>query len=175
MKATTSWGPSNPNWNFTGVDPSEAMLQIAKDKAHQLGIENRVNLVQGTVNQTSEHSFDAASSILVLHFIHDRQEKWDMLKTIKDKLKPNAPFALVSAYGESNSEELQNRINIWKSFFLSAGHEPAKLEAMEKNVSEQLSLLTEAEIVKLLEGAGFKNVTRFYSTGIFGGWMCHAH
>lgn len=35
----SAWGPSNPKWMFTGVDPSEEMLEITKNKAVQLGLE----------------------------------------------------------------------------------------------------------------------------------------
>ncbi|WP_172463514.1 hypothetical protein [Priestia endophytica] len=49
---------------------------------------------------------------MVLHFIHDDQEKLKLLQAIKDDLKQGAPFVLVSAYGQRDGEELQNRLNI---------------------------------------------------------------
>lgn len=42
----SAWGPTNPKWTFTGVDPAMEMLQIAQHKAVQLDIENRVQLLQ---------------------------------------------------------------------------------------------------------------------------------
>ena len=42
-------GPSNPKWIFTGVNPSKEMLQMAKNKSIQLGMESRVKLIQGTI------------------------------------------------------------------------------------------------------------------------------
>lgn len=171
----SAWGPSNPKWTFTGVDPSEEMLHIAKNKAAQLGLESRVELIQGTIDDIplSKPKFDAASCILVLHFIDDEQEKLKLLRIIKDNLKSGAPFVLVSAYGYRDSSELYDRINVWKSFFLDAGYEKSKADDMGK-VIMNISFIPESQIAQLLKGAGFTNITRFYSTGLFAGWICQA-
>lgn len=60
-----AWGPPNPKWMFTGVDPSAQMLEIAKHKAIQRGRENRVRLIPGTIDDlpVSEPKFDGASCI----------------------------------------------------------------------------------------------------------------
>jgi tRNA (cmo5U34)-methyltransferase len=141
----------------------------------QLGTDSRLRLIQGTIDDlpTSDSKFDAASCILVLHFIDDVQEKLKLLRTIKDHLKPGAPFVLVSAYGDGESAELQDRINIWKSFFLDAGYEKSKADDMGK-VIMKISFIPENQIEKLLAESGFVKITRFYSTGLFAGWICHA-
>lgn len=171
----SAWGPSNPKWAFTGVDPSKEMLQMALDKSMQLGLEDRVQLIQGTVANLPvvDSKFDAASCILVLHFIKDVQQKLELLKTIKDKLKPGAPFVLVTAYGDPAGAELQDRINVWKSFFYDVGYDSSKLDEMGKGIMN-ISFIPEHHIEQLLEESGFIKITRFYSTGLFAGWICHA-
>ncbi|MGY4691083.1 class I SAM-dependent methyltransferase [Salibacterium sp. K-3] len=171
-----AWGPSNPGWTFTGVDPSKDMLDTADEKAAQLDINNRGHLMQGTVDDLplQEPAFDAASCILVLHFIHDEKEKRHLLQSIRKRLKPGAPFVLVSAYGEVDSSELQNRLNVWKSFGVDAGRDPDHMDEMTGKLKEQVSFLPESQIEQLLAASGFTNITRFYSTGIMGGWMCHS-
>lgn len=171
----SAWGPSNPNWTFTGIDPSEEMLQIAQFKAQQLAIENRVQLLSGTIDTlpSSPFTYDAASCILVLHFIEDRQQKLNLLHNIHAQLKPGKPFVLACAYGDRNSDELQDRIKIWQSFFLEAGYKKAKVEDMGK-VIMNISFLSDQAIQELLKEAGFKQITRFFSSGLFAGWMSHA-
>lgn len=170
-----AWGPSNPKWTFTGVDPSKEMLQMAKNKSIQLGLESRVRLIKGTIADLPlpESKFDAASCILVLHFIVDVQQKLKLLRTIKDNLKPGAPFILVSAYGDPGEAELQDRINVWKSFYLDAGYELSKVDEMGK-VIMNISFIPEDHIERLLVESGFTNIAQFYSTGLFAGWICHA-
>lgn len=171
----SAWGPTNPNWTFTGLDPAEEMLQIAQHKATQLGVEDRVQLLQGTIDNlpTNMPKFDAASCILVLHFIKDRQEKLNLLKSIHAQLKPEKPFVLACAYGDRESEELQDRINIWQSFFLEAGYKKEKVESMGKIIMN-ISFISAQEIEQLLQEAGFKHISRFFSSGLFAGWMSHA-
>ncbi|GIN97276.1 hypothetical protein J6TS1_31460 [Siminovitchia terrae] len=74
----------------------------------KLGLENRVRLIRGTIDGLlpSESKFDAASCILVLHFIDGEQEKLKLLKSIKGHLKHGAPFVLVSVYGDRDNAEL---------------------------------------------------------------------
>ncbi len=171
----SAWGPSNPNWTFTGVDPSKEMLQMAENKSMQLGLESRVKLIQGTIADLPlpVSKFDAASCILVLHFIDDVQQKLKLLQEIKNNLKPGAPFVLVSAYGDPAGSELQDRINVWKSFFLDIGYDLSKVDDMGKMIMK-ISFIPENHIKRLLEESGFTNITRFYSTGLFAGWICHA-
>ncbi|MBO0587420.1 class I SAM-dependent methyltransferase [Sporosarcina sp. E16_8] len=170
-----AWGPSNPKWTFTGIDPSKEMLQMAMHKSIQLGLESRVKLIEGTIADLSpaDSKFDAASCILVLHFIKDVQQKLELLRTIKDKLKPGAPFVLVTAYGDPDDAELQDRINVWKSFFFDVGYDSSKLDEMGKGIMN-ISFIPEQKIENLLAESGFTNSTRFYSTGLFAGWICHA-
>ncbi|MED1917363.1 methyltransferase domain-containing protein [Bacillus thuringiensis] len=172
----SAWGPSNPKWTFTGVDPSAEMLAMAKNKTVQLGLESRVQLIQGTIEDVphSDSKHDAASCILVLHFINDVPEKLKLLRAIKEHLKPGAPFVLVSAYGDLDDAELRNRLNIWKSFFLDVGYESSKVEEMGNTIMTKASFLSEPKIEQLLREAGFTNIGRFHSTGLFGGWICHA-
>lgn len=172
----SAWGPSNPTWTFTGVDPSEEMLKIAENKAIQLGLESRVKFIQGTVDDIplQDSKFDAATCILVLHFVDDDQEKLKLLEAIQRNLKPGAPFVLVTAYGDRDDAELQYRLNVWKSFWLDAGYEPAKMDELVNKGIFKISFLPEKQIEKLLAAAGYTKITRFYSTGLFGGWICHA-
>lgn len=171
----SAWGPSNPAWTFTGVDPSEEMLKMAREKARQLDIQNRVKLLQGTVEDLPhpDATFDAASCILVLHFIDDDQEKRKLLRTIKDNLKSGAPFVLVSAYGDRDDAELQDRLQVWKSFWMDAGRSSSEADEALKGVMK-ISFIPENEMEQILAASGFRNITRFYSTGLFAGWICHA-
>lgn len=172
----SAWGPSNPEWTFTGVDISEQMLKSAKFKTAQLGMESRVKLILGTIDDLpqTDSKFDAASCILVLHFIDDVHEKLKLLRSIKNNMKSRAPFVLVSAFGDRNEAELHDRLNVWKSFWLDGGKELSKVNEMINTALMKLSIIPETQITQLLAESGFTNITRFYTTGLFGGWICHA-
>ena len=49
----------------------------------------------------------------------------------------------------------------------------AEVDEMEKTV-RNLSFIPEEEIVRLLQEAGFGNIAKFFTTNMFGGWICKA-
>jgi hypothetical protein len=66
-----------------------------------------------------------------------------------------APFVLVTAYGDRDDVELQDRLNVWKSFFLDARFESSKLDEMVNRSIMKISFLTENQIERLLAESGF--------------------
>ena len=55
---TATIAAAQPTWRFTGVDPSPAMLDLARDEVSPFA--DRVDLVEGTVDQLPERRFDGA-------------------------------------------------------------------------------------------------------------------
>ena len=54
------------------------------------------------------------------------------------------------------------------------GRAPAKVNEMVNTGIMKISFLPEKQIEGLLQESGFTNITKFFVTGLFGGWMCHA-
>ena len=170
-----TFGKANPTWTFAGVDPSEAMLDVAIQKAKNEGIEERVSIHTGTIEQIEfEETFDGATCLLVLHFVETIEEKLSLLKTVKENLKPGAPFVLVTMYGDQSKPEFDERMNLWKSIWLDLTNLTLEdVEGMEASVRE-LSFISAKQIEDLLEQAGFERITQFFSTTLFGGWIAHS-
>jgi len=71
-----------PGWRFTAVDPSESMLETAK----QL---ERTDVRLGHVEDLAvDESCDAASLIGVLHHLDGDDAKEEILRSIRARLKP---------------------------------------------------------------------------------------
>jgi tRNA (cmo5U34)-methyltransferase len=169
-----TFGKANPTWTFSGVDPSEAMLEVALQKAKNEGIEERVSIHTGTIEEIEfNETFDAATCLLVLHFVETIEEKLSLLKTVRERLKPGSPFVLVSMFGDQSNPEFDERMNLWKSIWLDLTDLTQEdVEAMEESVRE-LSFIPASQIEELLQQAGFERVTQFFSTTLFGGWIAH--
>ncbi|AYC28627.1 class I SAM-dependent methyltransferase [Paenisporosarcina cavernae] len=167
----TIWGPQNPNWHFTGVDPSEEMLEVAAYKVKELQMDDRAQWVAGYLHDVSlEKMFDAATCMLVLHFVETREGKRALLQQIYDALKPGAPFVMSCMYGNTSSKEFANRLQHWKLIWLDLTNlDQEDVDAMAESVSE-LPICEEEEIESLLEEVGFEHVTKFFSTTLFGAW-----
>jgi len=169
-----TFGKANPTWKFAGVDPSEAMLEVALQKAKDEGIEDRVTIHTGTIEQVEfTGKFNAATCLLVLHFVETVEEKLSLLKMVKENLEPGSPFVLVSMFGDQSKPEFDERMNLWKSIWLDLTDLTKEdVEGMEESVRE-LSFIPADQMENLLEQAGFERVTQFFSTTLFGGWIAH--
>src|SRR5688500_13124922 len=59
-----SLATARPDWRFTGVDPSPAMLDLARKAIEPFA--ERVQLIEGIVDQASAGPFDGATCLLTL-------------------------------------------------------------------------------------------------------------
>jgi tRNA (cmo5U34)-methyltransferase len=169
-----TFGSANPTWTFAGVDPSEAMLEVALQRAKSEGIEERVTIHTGKIEEIKfNERFDAATCLLVLHFIETIEEKRSLLRTVKGLLQPGSPFVLVTLFGDQSKPEFDERMNLWKSIWLDLTDLTQEdVEEMEESVRE-LSFISAIEIEELLDQTGFERVSQFFSTTLFGGWIAH--
>ena len=161
-----------PNWSFVGVDPSEAMLQFAANRLDPLP--NAITLLPGTLLDTELPitTYDAASCILVLHFIHSYDEQLATLKVIAQHLKPGAPFILVSKYGQLGASETELQFDLWRAYWLQYTKLTAEQVATMEQSIRSLTFLPEEDLLTLLQKAGFTRPSRFFATTLFGGWIC---
>ncbi len=171
-----AFGPTNLGWSFTAVDPSKSMLEVAKTKAEQMEIDDRVELIHGTIVDVPEEAiFDGGTCILVLHFVTDVDQKLALLKKIRSHLKPGSPFVLVSKFGDTEDSEFKELVTLWKNYWLdTTSMSEEKVENLMKGTFTDVSI-TEEKIRELLAKAGFHRVANFLRTNHFGGWICHAN
>jgi tRNA (cmo5U34)-methyltransferase len=145
------------------------MLKIAAHRVQQAGTSDRVHLHQGFTHELPTNPiFDMTTCILVLQFLPDDGSKLKLLQSIAARLKPGAPFILVSLYGDKESTEFQRIFEAWKEHFRSCGVNPEESEDVQRVL--RMPLVSEERIKELLTEAGFHLVSRFFSAYQFGGW-----
>jgi len=163
---------SKTQWKMTGVDPSTEMLNAAASKVEALGLSERVQLIQGTVNDVPTTAlFNAATSILVMHFLPDDGSKLSFLKLINQRLESKAPLFLVDFCGERNSEQSNQLFSAWKSHAIQAGVPTEFIEEQSEKILPNLPFVPERRITELLSEAGFTEVVQFYKALTYNGWM----
>jgi tRNA (cmo5U34)-methyltransferase len=162
---------NNPNWSFTGFDPSELMLSIAKKKVAAASLENKISLVHGLINAVTEKDFDAATSILVLHFLPDDGTKLNFLKEIANKLKPGAPIVLVDIEGEIGSDEYNTLNAAWKNQQIFKRDDNDKVNEEFELREKEVHFIPQKRIESLLEEVGFIKIHKFFKAYVFGGYV----
>jgi tRNA (cmo5U34)-methyltransferase len=167
-----TFGKENLQWQLLGLDPSANMLAIARKKIEQQGLSERVKLFQGYTHELPETIlYDAATCILVMHFLPDDGSKLALLESIAQKIKPAANFILVDMFGEKNTALFEQLVSIWRLYSQGIGLNSEILEQREQALRESIHPIPEPRVLELLQQAGFGNTMQFYTGLIFGGWI----
>jgi tRNA (cmo5U34)-methyltransferase len=167
------FAPCNPGWSFCGVDPSADMLALARKKICEKNLACKIELRKGYVNDLKEEEvFDAATCILVMHFLKDDGTKLNLLESISKRLKPGAPFVLIDGFGEPGSTNFQEIKVAWKNYPIISGVPSETVENIFNEViMKTVQFVPESRIMELLETAGFTRVSKYFSGFLYGGWM----
>ncbi len=162
---------NNPQWSFTGFDPAKPMLSIARKKVAAASLENKISLVLGLIDDIGEKNFDAATSILVMHFLPDDGAKLNFLKTIAAKLKPGASIVLVDLEGEIGSVEFNTLNAAWKNQQLFIRGENNRVEEEFAIRKKEVHFIPQERIESLLKEVGFIKIHKFFKAYLFGGYV----
>lgn len=153
-------------WRFTGVDPSPAMLDLARQATRPFA--DRVQFVEGTVEQAPAGPYDGATCLLVLHFL-ERGERLRTLREIHRRLRPGA--RLVVAHHSPPAGHAARWMSRSVAFASAASADHASAAAAGQALTERLPLLTPDEEEDLLRASGFVDVELFYVAMSFRGWV----
>lgn len=170
-----NYSKSNPAWLLTGVEPSPEMMAIAKLELSHQQIQERVDLHTGYVDSLPEtEPMDAATLMLVMHFLTDDGAKLQLLKDIAQRLKPGAKLILADLYGDRSASYFDRFIQAWQNFYFSQLDDETRTKAeanFQTSIRNSIYFVTEARIIELLEAAGFSQINKFYNAFLFGGWI----
>jgi len=169
-KEIIDYSQNNPHWSFTGFDPAESMLTLARKKVESASLGNRISLVHGLINDVTEKDFDAATSILVMQFLPDNGAKLNFLQRIAEKLKSGAPIVLVDIEGIIGSDKYNTLNTAWKNqqFFKRGATDKVREEFAIRE--KEVHFIPQIRIESLLKEAGFDKVYKFFQAYLFGGY-----
>lgn len=138
--------PILPRWTFTLVDPSPAMLHVAQRHAAAEGFVDRCEFHVGLVSSLAADSFDAATSVLVSHFLADSAQRQAYFAEIAKRLVPGGRLFNADLCADTEAPTFGAVMDLWltlsgmpeerKGFFRAAfgsglaAHGPAEVEAM---------------------------------------------
>lgn len=160
---------AGPLWRFVGVDPSADMLARARTRLGEGGVLDRVELMVGQVEtMPPAPPFDAATLILVLHFVKGDDARAALLGAIAARLRPGAPLLLASLYREGNAGAT---LDAWKTLQVLSG---LPREAVEQRMAPRLAEtqpIDDVALAGLLDTAGFGPPTRYFQGLVMAAWV----
>jgi len=162
---------ARPGWTFDGVDPSAAMLDLARQLLAPHA--RRVRLHQGYVDAAPDGPFDAAACLLTMHFMPPVGRS-HALRTIHARLRPGSPFVVMHMSVATEPEARARWMARDEAFAVAGGVPPDLARQRREGISAGLSVLAPENDEALLQEAGFTGVEVFYVAGVFRGWVCRA-
>ncbi|MCR6629014.1 MAG: methyltransferase domain-containing protein [Magnetospirillum sp.] len=166
-------GQACPGLHLVGVDPAGDMLTLAEHKVAEHGLTDRVRLYPSQVSELPTFEpFDAATLLLVLHFLPDDGAKLGLLTDMAKHLKPGAPLVLGDLFGPGWDEPWQDELRTyWRHLQKGMGIAPADIDRGFAHVDRDIHPVTEARLGELMEQAGFAPPRPFFRALCFGGWV----
>lgn len=146
---TKAFAQTHTGWTFDAVDAAAAMLDLA---VRTLGPDaSRVRMHKGYIDDAPAGPFDAATSLLTLHFIeHDERRRTSA--AVRRRLAPGAPFVVMHLSFPQRDDA----------------------EKARTSIAADVPVLTPEQDRAILQDAGFTDVTEFFSAFTFRGWVGYA-
>jgi len=169
---TKAFAQAHPGWTFDAVDPTATMLDLA---ATTLGpLASRVRMHQGYIDDAPSGPFDAATSLLTMHFL-ERDERRRTAAEVRRRLAPGAPFVVMHmSIPQRDDAERELWMRRHAANLVASGIDRADAEKVRTTIAAELPALTPEQDRAILQDAGFTDVTEFFSAFIFRGWVGYA-
>lgn len=166
-------GAAHPGWRFTAADPSAPMLETLQARVKKAALQDAVTVRNAYVRDlpAEDKGFDAATSVLVSHFIMDPAERTDYFRSIAARLKPGAPLVFADMFGDRSSAAFALLLAAWKNRFSRSKADPKDVEAAFSRMENDVSTLPEQTVLALVQSAGFSLPVPFWRGLVFGGWI----
>ena len=156
-----------PQWSFTIVEPSSAMLDVCRQRAEKNGISSRCIYHEGYLSSLiNTDGFDVATSILVSHFIVSQDERRRYFSEIASKLCPGGYLIEAGLASDISKSEYNKLLEGWVNMHNYAGM-PINIESFGNEVA--ISPVEDVEL--LIESSGFENPVLFFQTLLIHAWF----
>jgi tRNA (cmo5U34)-methyltransferase len=162
-----------PEWRFTVAEPSVPMLDVCRRKTTEAGIAERCTFHGGYVNTLPAGAvFDAATALLVSHFLTDRTQRTAFFREIASRLRPGGRVVTADLTTAPTGRH-ESLFAVWQQLQRHAGATADQVQALLTAYGRDVALLTEPEMEALLIAAGFVAPVRFSQSLLIHAWYAH--
>lgn len=159
-----------PKFTFVAVDPSEAMLEVCRERIEGLGLSARCKFINGVVHDVpEEESFDAALCLLVLHHTSE-EERRAIISGIAKRLKDKGHFISSELSADLSANTVENVMENWKSLMRKAGIPEEKIQQLPQMMKRHLGIMSPSDYESLLRKNGFKMPIQFFQSFLIRAW-----
>lgn len=158
---------SNPGWHFTAVEPAPAMLARCKQRVAAAGLAERCELHLGTLDTLpAAEPFDAATAILVSHFLVDPAARRQFFVEIARRLRPGGLLVSCDLATELGSPTFDALYEVWETTFARVG-----LPVRREVFGAAVGMLSPQALERLIASSGFDAPVPCFQALLMHGWF----
>jgi len=160
-----------PQWHFTAVEPSAAMLEICRRKVEDCGITARCVYHEGFLDSLPpSEPFHAATSLLVSQFILLLEARTIFFRAIAGRLLPGGTLVSADLASDTTSENYQSLLQVWMRLIRETGAMPEQLEQLRAAYGRDVAVLPIEKISSIIASGGFDWPVLFLQTCLIHAW-----
>lgn len=161
-----------PNWSFTAVEPSGAMLNECRRRAEAEGIASRCTFHEGYLETLPDTGlFDAATSFMVSQFFLDRLERSSFFLAIANRLRAGGILVSADLSAEVGSHKYEALLKTWVTMLHAANVPQKAIERTHAAWEKDVAILPANEVESIIEKGGFDSPVQFYQAGFVHAWF----
>jgi len=163
---------AKPDWRFTAVEPSGAMLDICRRRAEKEGFAARCDFHEGYLESLSAvEEFDAATCFLVSQFILDQRARSEFFREIARTLKPGGILASSDLAWDVASTDYEVLLGAWMRMMAAADISAEDIERLRQAYAKDVGILPPSRIASIIESGGFEPPVQFFQAGLIHAWL----
>lgn len=156
-----------PQWNFTAVEPSPEMLKICRQRAEECGIVSRCTFHEGYLDSLPDSNyFDAATSILVSHFIVESEKRSGFFAEIAARLQPGGWLINADLAFDMSTSDYKDILDVWINM-----HDYADMPTNVDSFGRSVALLPADKVESIIKSSGFDSPVLFFQTLFIHAWF----
>lgn len=162
---------ANPNWKFTLAEPAGSMLDVCRQRAKDAGIENRCTFHSGYLaTLPPTNPFDAATCLLVSHFIMDLKQRREFFSEIFAHLKSGGILINADLTTSRTPETFDSLLTVWFRMLEFSDMSKGDIDKQRTSFGRRISALKAHDMETLLKSSGFETPVLFYQALLISAW-----
>ncbi len=160
-----------PQWSFTAVEPAMPMLDICRKRAEEYGITSRCNFHEGYLDSLPESDpFDAATCILVSHFITQPEERRKFFHEIAERLRPNGYLVSADLASDMTTSAYESLFEVWVKTLKYSEIPDEEIEKYRAALGKDVAVLPPKEVESIISSSDFERPVLFYQALLMHAW-----
>lgn len=160
-----------PRWRFTAVEPAAPMLAICRQKVAANGLNERCALHEGYLESLpAQPPFDAATVLLVSHFLVEYAARRAFFAEIAERLRPGGYLVTADLANGPSPGTFERLFEVWARALRHAGMTPEQVAGMRDSYGRDVALSAPGEVERIITDAGFDPPVQCFQALLMHGW-----